>query len=101
MPLLRHSPLNAPPHQLESEKTKSMFSLGTKPRHSLTLSLDCSSESKDSRAPDALEKKSSECALTRESKNSFVNSGSLASESLLPASEAKSDTKSEKLVCIS
>jgi hypothetical protein len=63
--------------------------------HFLPRSLDRSSESKDSRAPDALEKKSSVCALTRESKNSFVNSGSLASESLLPTSEAKSDTESE------
>jgi hypothetical protein len=62
----------------------------------LPRSLDRSSESKDSRAPDALEKKSSVYALTRESKNSFVNSGSLASESLLPtSSEAKSDTESE------
>jgi hypothetical protein len=32
----------------------------------------------------------------RESQNSFVNSGSLGSETLLPTSEAKSDTESER-----
>ena len=57
--------------------------------------LDRSSESKDSRAPDALDKKSSECTPTRESKNSFVNSGSVAPESLIPSSEAKSDAENE------
>ena len=61
----------------------------------LTPPLDRSSESKDSRAPDALEKKSSECTLTRESKNSFVKSRSVPPESIIPPSEAKSDAESE------
>jgi hypothetical protein len=42
-----------------------------------------------------LEKKSSECTPTRESKNSFVNSGGVAPESLIPSREAKSDAESE------
>jgi hypothetical protein len=67
----------------------------SKRRQFLTPPLDCSSESKDSRAPDALEKKSSECTPTRESKNSFVNSGSVTPESLIPPSEAKSDAENE------
>jgi hypothetical protein len=57
--------------------------------------LDRSSESKDSRAPDVLEKKSSECTPTRESKNSFVNSGGVVPESLIPSSKVKSDAESE------
>ncbi len=78
----------------DSEELRAMF-VPPKYRHFLSRPLDRSSESKDSRAPDALEKKSSDFTLKREFKNSFVNSGSLASESLLPTSEAKSDTESE------
>jgi hypothetical protein len=84
-----------PSHLLESEKAKFMFALGTKPRHSLTLSLAHPSESKDSRVSDALESKSSMCAHTSESKDSFVNSGIPASKSPLPTIEGKSDTVSE------
>ncbi len=75
-----------------------MFPPHPKSRQFLTPSLDRSSEPKDSRAPDALEKKSSECALTRESKNSFVNSGSVAPESLIPPSEV-SLTRRTKSTC--
>jgi hypothetical protein len=87
-------PSQRPSFLPSSEEIMAMYS-PPKHRHFLSRPLDRSSESKDSRAPDALEKKSSEFTLTRESKNSFVNSGSLASESLLPTSEAKSDTESE------
>jgi hypothetical protein len=79
----------------DSEEIRAMFPL-PKHRHFLSRPPDRRpSESKDSRVSDALEKKSSERALTRESKNSFVNSESVASESLLPTSEAKSDAESD------
>jgi hypothetical protein len=78
----------------DSEKIRAMFP-PPKHRHFLSRPPDRPSESKDSRVPDALKKKSSECALTRESKNSFVNSESVESESLLPTSEAKTDTESD------
>jgi hypothetical protein len=87
-------PSQRPSFLPSSEEIMAMYP-PPKHRHFLSCPPDRSSESKDSRAPDALEKKSSEFSLTRESKNSFVNSGSLASASLLPASEAKSDTESE------
>jgi hypothetical protein len=53
-----------PPFLPDSEELRAMFA-PPKHRHVLSRPLDRSSESKDSRAPDALEKKSSEFTLTR------------------------------------